>query len=614
MSKLEKIGRQFFGLDAEQLDSLVDDNTAEAPKRVEEEEEEDFGDILKPLGEDENPFEPEEECLMAPSPSAGFGMGGAQGSTARSTNKSTMWEGLGVEDDGMGLREVSNKAAEYGYSAFLDEVDLIGDVFMENGEVQLIREKPEKFISLPQADGSACSAADKLPSNPDANEAGKILAIRVQAMPPRVLQNFNDRIRRLASTNRSIARCFSKGLFVVATYIRGYPDRPPLISVEPWHNLLPSNGVIELNKKIVEILTNNVGAPVLMPTLMMIAQEVEELIEKYEEGDIKGIAETARGFGIKARLLSESMHPDRYLGSNLAEILSTLPRNLVINCVENIMRTDLALAFEKMQRYLFNKNVKPYAKMKNIRNAQHILQQAEAVPAFHGTRMDTVGYIVRDGLLVPGGDSGISVRCGSRFGNGIYSSPDPQFASMYAERSSTGSYKLILCAVLLGKRDTSESYEAIDEKCDSRVADEGRQYVVFHRAMILPCYVLHLKILDPVTMEPVFPELKKILKAEMKTVEEDIHAGFFDHREVDKKRKAVLKRLAMKNLPFGFGPKGINFIVEDMADVSDEDDYMDCVERIPTSVHNATEEQFQHESAMANRHGTTGSQHPKFGF
>ena len=646
----DRIGRAFFGLDdtalnmlhaAEEEEGEGGEGSAGASQSqsdslnnaaTDAELLAEYADVLCGFGNDDNTDdgygdeEGEDGGMGVPSASAGFGMGRRATNVADAAagvgTSSTMWEGLGVEDGGMGLREVSDAAAANGYAQFLDEVDLIRDVFADNGEVEVIRAKPtttrvsKKKNTKKASSAAACSAqpADEDDGEGEEEEEGRIVSVRVQVMPLPILAAFNKRVK--ASGGRGTfgstqsggggARCVSKGLHVVAAYVDGYPDRPPLISIEPWHNLLPTSGIIALNKKVVEVIHGAIGSPLIMSLLMMIASEAEALIDAFGEGDVREITAAVRGVGIKTRLASEAMHPDRYLGQSIADIVASLPRTISVQCVENVLRTDLALQFEKMQRFLFDKHVKPFLKMKNIRDSPHILARAEARVAYHGTNMEAVGYIVRDGLLVPGGESGIGVRCGSRFGTGIYSSPDPEFAAMYAQRMGTH-YKLLLCAALLGRPDEDDDYGPLEPQFDSRIADGGQQFVVFHRAQMLPCYVLHIRIHDAVTMQQVYPELRNTRRAEMKAIDEDAALGFFDEREIRKRRREVLTRMALKNLPFGFGPRGVHFVVEDVAPVDDDEAFLD-VHR-PDATTQLADEMYQHETVIQNRYGTSHA-HP----
>lgn len=98
---------------------------------------------------------------------------------------------------------------------------------------------------------------------------------------------------------------------------------------------------------------------------------------------------------------------------------------------------------------------------------EHELGREFAIPvvAFHGTKKEAVASISKSGLVLPGAGNNVRVQHGSRFGQGIYSSPDPNFAALYCAfffcppsvflsshfLCAARDGKLIVCAVLLGK-------------------------------------------------------------------------------------------------------------------------------------------------------------------
>ena len=58
--------------------------------------------------------------------------------------------------------------------------------------------------------------------------------------------------------------------------------------------------------------------------------------------------------------------------------------------------------------------------------------------------------------------------------------------------------KLVVCGVLMGRtarvtrHDNWRNHSEPMPQADSHVANSGYEYIVFHEAQILPCYVLHL--------------------------------------------------------------------------------------------------------------------------
>jgi len=191
---------------------------------------------------------------------------------------------------------------------------------------------------------------------------------------------------------------------------------------------------------------------------------------------------------------------------------------------------------------------------------------------FHGTPRRNVAGIVQHGFLVPGrkglGEK-VEVRCGSTWGQGIYSSPNPTYCISYTDttsnegangRSLLPGMKLIVCAVLMGRRrqlrqsEYRRSNDSAIYSYDSHVSPSGQEWIVFDERQIIPLIVLHLG----------QKQQKPVNRAE----------------DVSKKMKEVrMKMSAMKNLPFGFGPAGKNCVIEDIAEIDEDDeewgDYVD---------------------------------------
>ncbi|KAJ3796024.1 hypothetical protein GGU11DRAFT_171224 [Lentinula aff. detonsa] len=130
---------------------------------------------------------------------------------------------------------------------------------------------------------------------------------------------------------------------------------------------------------------------------------------------------------------------------------------------------------------------------------------------FHGTRPDLVPSIVQYGFLKPGSThpgTGIPlpIRNGSTYGRGIYSSPSSAFSPALSSGPQCQAtkpvcipgLKLLVCATIMGRhvrmirtgnwRDQSRPSTGLD----SHMANDGREYIVFNNAQILPCYVVHL--------------------------------------------------------------------------------------------------------------------------
>lgn len=115
-------------------------------------------------------------------------------------------------------------------------------------------------------------------------------------------------------------------------------------------------------------------------------------------------------------------------------------------------------------------------------------QHSTPVVAFHGTKAQAAKGIEKDGLRMPG-VGGVKVAHGSRFGKGIYTSPDISYAGRYSQG------KLIVCAVLLGKPyqftgAAGSGSGGCHEGFDSHIAAAGKEYVVFDSACCLPIFLL----------------------------------------------------------------------------------------------------------------------------
>lgn len=364
----------------------------------------------------------------------------------------------------------------------------------------------------------------------------------------------------------------SSGVILNILRLRGYPQRPPEVCIEPWHNILTPEEVHHLYAQLKEQLTTMAGAPQLMGICAEAGEVCDSMIKlgTYSKATVSTIEEASelRELGVKIRTKDEKLSPSLYVGG-IADLIAKVPKCYDVINVENVLRPDLAMRFEKMQRYFYQKyvaRVENRKDLKHLRLQQHVLKLADIRPAFHGTRMVNVGKIVRSGLLVPGEQSGVRVLSGSRYGQGIYSSPDPNLALCYAGSGyeDVKSIKLMVVAVLMGKeKKIMDGEEPWGGKCtegfDSHISEDGSQFVVFNEAQILPCYVLHL--MQRTNTQP------------------GLDLGTTNTYEVEKmahhateKRKVILTQMAKKNLPFGFGPRGANFVVEEIADYSDDDE------------------------------------------
>ena len=400
----------------------------------------------------------------------------------------------------------------------------------------------------------------------------------------------------------------SKGLVIACIRSKFYPDVPLEVVVEPWHLLFTPPEVAHIYRSIQSVLKGYVGVPMLLATCNIAAQTAMEIIEaggvvedlSARDSRMVDILKTG---GIKicpsAHLSDAVLSPSAYIGS-AADMISRLPRQFDVLAVENVIRVDLAQNFERMQRMMYKKYVEKFVDKRALRLDPRILALADITPAFHGTRMWSIGQIVRSGFLGPGGTSGVSVATGSRYGRGIYSTPTPDLALCYAQRGyqQYRSVKLFIVAVLMGKRcmipDGEEPWGGgCKEGYDSHVSENGSQLIVFHPWQILPCYVVHL-------VERSYGRDDDDTGGARLQVSSKVDASG-PLPVATKSRHAVLTALAKKNLPFGFGPAGSKFVVEEMAPYSDDDEDRGEYRAFAQDEAVGPVEEYTHETSLLNR-------------
>ncbi len=292
------------------------------------------------------------------------------------------------------------------------------------------------------------------------------------------------------------------------------------------------------------------------------------------------------------------------LGMTPEEICVDIPAQYRILHVESVLRSDLADRFltcrAQLRQVLRQRPSSelalsiPHAKRVKMKTHEEMVEYLTTPRlTFHGTQRHAVHSIVRFGFTEPGGkigDSGVklSVRCGSTYGRGVYSSPSPGFSLAYSGYYATPtktieiySLKLIVCATLMGRtagvyrEDNWRQQSEPMPQADSHVANMNHEYIVFDEAQIVPCYIVHLdlgseharKLLERIPLDPsawVQQQKKKIhpkLKPQLK------FPGDVE-REKDAKKTAVLKWF-----PYGFGAAtGTSFVIEEIGEVSDDEE------------------------------------------
>lgn len=103
---------------------------------------------------------------------------------------------------------------------------------------------------------------------------------------------------------------------------------------------------------------------------------------------------------------------------------------------------------------------------------------------------------------------------------------------------------------------------------DSFVSPSGLEYVIFNPAQLLPLFVLHITSSAGSNWTDHLPQ---------HMLSQRLHGAL--HHPLDgtslterKDRQRVLTAHARKHLPHGFGPAGLNFVVEDIAPVDDDEE------------------------------------------
>lgn len=526
-----------------------------------------------------------------------------------------------------------NFAPEEGLELFMDEVEQLKLVFGEEN-VELIAQDDSKKAP------ASSSATDDNNNNNNSGSAtervkSSILQVRVQVLSPSDLA--------LAMRKRHIKK--SAGLFV--SFVK--PKSYPLVSlepfIEPWSSIFSFGETQTIYNAVMDTVSAEGGEPCLFNMTQAASAVASHIINAggvlIDKAKRNQISEMMRKAGFRVRLGHERLNPTTYTGS-VASILCKIPSGFDVQLVENVMRGDLANRFEAMQATYFNRYVKGQLGHRDPRNDSALAALADSVCVFHGSRMATLDSIIGTGMRVPGKSQ---VRCGSRFGRGIYVTPDPSLALNYAESGRTNEYsvKLLVCAVLPGRtRIITEREEddfwgkpGVEEGYDSHTACaygpgvEGVQIVLFNPAQVLVCYVIHLmerRAAAPSAYQDLgsdkLSEVKRRFMAEMcggdgddvkldqwgepilgRGAKKNHNEGksATDRAAVVKRKNQIMTDTARKNLPFGFGPAGSNFVVEGIASCSDDDEDLETYVGYGTHKPEAYEE-YQH--AARNGGGT----------
>lgn len=257
-----------------------------------------------------------------------------------------------------------------------------------------------------------------------------------------------------------------------------------------------------------------------------------------------------------------NIDPTHFCGS-IQHITNRLPDDIVIYNYENIIRSDLVWRFENYKSYLEKK----YWGDKTDRIKNKFLLNDFTM--FHGTDTKNIPGIIREGLLVPD-RSKLKHTSGTRYGRGIYVTPNPGLSSLYASDNY-----LFICVVLPGKSYKVSCMEDDEFKLwgsklkkgyDSHISVDRSQLVLFHEGQVLPCFILHYR-------------KRKKNEDIQKKYDNDLRSLYnrrtccllkTDDKFIRKNKIKWMTQEAKKYLPFGYGPG--RFWVTEIAPHNDDED------------------------------------------
>ena len=304
--------------------------------------------------------------------------------------------------------------------------------------------------------------------------------------------------------------------------------------------------------------------------------------------------------------LSNSEMAFQYLGKTTQEICNSIPSDLRVLHIESVIRPDLASKFDRQQDRLRNKLLElSYAELRNVvplklsrsrgpTTEEMVEHLVEPHITFHGTQRHLVPSIVRYGFMKPGTkrpDTGEEhgVRCGSTYGQGIYSSPSALFALSYSNydcgRTKPDEFfglKLIVCATIMGRarlmyrEDNWRTEDEVFDGADSHVGNRNLEYIVFEPSQIIPVYVVHLDWGEDNALH--FASIPSNASSWIPVQSTKLHpklAGGAVFAGDKKRAKEAALAKASKYFPYGYGPAtGGRFVVEEVGEVSeDEEEY-----------------------------------------
>ncbi|KAF8070017.1 hypothetical protein FPV67DRAFT_996493 [Lyophyllum atratum] len=254
-----------------------------------------------------------------------------------------------------------------------------------------------------------------------------------------------------------------------------------------------------------------------------------------------------------------------HMGSRTIEkIVSRLCKSDQPVHAEVVLRSDLRERYLKMRQEMQQAATQ---RLPDRREKDVMWEYGQEEIVFHGTSYKNVGSIVRSGFVVPGqraaSGKAIGIRCGTTWGQGIYTSPSPSYGLRYANYAYKDGMKgrhrllpgqkLIVCAVLMGRRHHVVTPRRLNTNVepgfDSHVSPNKKEYIVFNSAQVLPLYVLHLGYQHVPSADPGLPMSLSLYQP------------------------GNLTEYARKHLPTGYGvARGHKFVVTAIAPADDDEE------------------------------------------
>lgn len=285
------------------------------------------------------------------------------------------------------------------------------------------------------------------------------------------------------------------------------------------------------------------------------------------------------------------------LGETLPQIVSKLGPEIRILHVETVLRGNLAAKFHAKRHQLRTKfedmstqrlsTCIPKGHRARGRKADMVEELTRPRVTFHGTDASSVPNIVRCGFLLPGKrdpntKATHEVRCGSTYGKGIYTSPDPTFSHCYTDgektnwtKKSVGGRKMIVCAQLMGRSVVVGSEQrgvtAAVLDADSHVSSDQLEYIVFDPAMVLPCYVIHYEEVDEDHENGLEDDSAWTNNSNVNRLSNKFGPTLAPGDA--QRQKAEIFARGSKWFPYGYGPATSGkFVIEDVAEIDDDEE------------------------------------------